>query len=283
MGLVTKKLNIMIENRILIPVDFTAAADKAVEYGVYLAKKMHAKISLLHVFEDEGLTIEECEDKLTVISNEINDKKEVPCDFICEAGSIFEIIPEISSKSAFRMAVIAAHGRKGFRQKLFGADILKLLKRIPIPAMVVQEGSSIKESGFKTVIFPVGSHDEYERNIDAMNIIAGICDPEIHLYSISKPGFEQTDKLRKNILLAEERFSEKGIRYKRIDEDQKVFSVGFAKQTLKYANDHKANLISIMVNPTRENVYFADSDKESILMNEQCIPVLCTSDAEIVL
>lgn len=273
----------MIENRILIPVDFTAAADRAVEFGVYFAKKMHAKISLLHVFEDEGMTIVECEEELNKMAKEINDNNELFCDFICEEGSIFEIIPEISSKSAFRMAVIAAHGRKGFRQKLFGADILKLLKRIPIPALVVQESSSIKESGFNTVIFPVGSHDEYERNIDAMNIIAGICDPEVHLYSISKPGFEQTDNLRKNILLAEERFSEKGIRYKRIDEDQKVFSVGFAKQTLKYANDHKANLISIMVNPTQENVYFADSDKEAILMNEYCIPVMCTSDAEVIL
>ena len=273
----------MIENRILIPVDFTPAADRAVEFGVYIASKMHAKISLLHVFEDEDMTIDECEDKLTLMTNKINGNNDLHCDFICEEGSIFEIIPEIASKSAFRMAVIAAHGRKGFRQKLFGADILKLLKRIPIPTLVVQEGSALPESGFKTTIFPVGSHDAYERNIEAMNIIAGICDPEIHLYSISKPGFDQTDKLRENILLAEERFSEKGINYKRIDEDQNVFSVGFAKQTLKYANDNKANLISIMVNPTQENAYFADSDKEAILMNENCIPVLCTSDAELIL
>ena len=273
----------MIENRILIPVDFTAAADKAVEFGVYFGSRMHAKISLLHVFEDEGMTIQECEDKLTIMANEINDNKNVSCDFICEAGSIFEIIPEISSKSVYRMLVLRAHGRKGFRQKLFGADILKLLKRVPIPTLVVQEESSIPGSGFKTAIFPVGSHDEYERNINAMSIIAGLCDPQIHLYSISKPGFGQTGKLRENILLAENTFSEKGINYKRIVEDQNVFSVGFAKQTLKYAKDNNANLISIMVNPTRENVYFADSDKEAILMNEHRIPVLCTSDAEIIL
>lgn len=80
--------------------------------------------------------------------------------------------------------------------------------------------------------------------------------------------------------MAEERFAEKGISYKRIDEDQNVFSVGFAKQTLNYASAQRANLISIMVNPTQENAYFADSDKEAILMNEHCIPILCTSDAK---
>lgn len=270
----------MIENKLLIPVDFTAAADKAVEFAVFMAKKMHSDITLLHVFEDDGISLEECEDKLNKMALSINADQEFSCDFICEAGSIFEVIPEIACRSAYRMMVLGAHGRKGFRQKLFGADILKLLKKIPIPALVVQQGSVVPAEGFKTTIFPVGSHDAYERKIDAMYIIAGLCNPVVHIYSISKPGFEQTDKLRENILMAEERFAEKGISYKRIDEDQNVFSVGFAKQTLNYASAQRANLISIMVNPTQENAYFADSDKEAILMNEHCIPILCTSDAE---
>ena len=45
----------MIENKILIPVDFTSAAEKAVEFGIYIANKMRAKISLLHVFDDDGM------------------------------------------------------------------------------------------------------------------------------------------------------------------------------------------------------------------------------------
>jgi len=270
----------MTKNRILIPVDFTPAADKAVEFAIHIAKKMHSDITLLHVFEDEGMSMQECEDKLNKISLAIS-TEEINCDFICEAGSIFEVIPDMASKSEIRMMILGAHGRKGLRQKFFGADILKLLKKIPIPSLVVQQGSVMPEEGFKTTIFPVGSHDEYERKIEAMYIIAGLCDPEVHIYSISKPGFEQTEKLRENIVLSEKRFAKKGIRYMRVDEDQNVFSVGFAKQTLNYADEHKANLISIMVNPTQEHAYFADSDKEAIIMNEHCIPVLCTSDAEI--
>jgi len=271
----------MIENKILIPIDFTEAADKAVEFGIYLAQKGQFNISLLHVFEDEGMSVEACEIRLQEIAEGINASGEISCDWICEKGNIFSLIPDVSSRSEFRMMVIAAHGRKGMRQKFFGADILKLLKQIPIPTLVVQEGSRIPEKGFKTTIFPVGAHDAYERKIEAMYIIAGLCDAEVHLYSIDKPGFEQTDKLRENILLAEQSFKDKGIRYIRVDEDQNVFSVGFAKQTLKYASEKGANLISIMVNTTQEYAYFADSDKESILMNEQCIPVLCTSDAEV--
>jgi nucleotide-binding universal stress UspA family protein len=270
----------MVENKILIPVDFTEASDKAIAFGIHIASKMHAGISLLHVFEDEDMTLQECEEKLRALSHKINTREDAFSDYICMEGSIFDVIPEIASKSGFRMMVLGAHGRKGLRQKFFGADIIKLLKRIPIPALVVQNNSVLPEKGFRTTIFPVGSHDAYERKIEAMIIIAGICDPEVHLYSISKPGFDQSEKLRENIKLAEERFTEKGIKYIRVDEDQSVFSVGFAKQTLLYAKEAGANMISIMVNPTQEYAYFADSDKEAIIMNDEAIPVLCTSDAK---
>ena len=271
----------MIENKILIPVDFSVAADKAVEFGVFLAKNSHFNISLLHVFEDDGLSLDACENKLHEMADKINASEDVHCDFLCEKGNIFKLIPDMASRSAFRMMVIATHGRKGIRQKFFGADILKLLKQIPIPTLVVQENSIVPEDGFKSVIFPVGGHDDYDKKVEAMVFMAGLFDLEIHLYSISKPGFEQTEKLRDNISLAEARFSEKGIRYKRVSEDQSVFSVGFAKQTLLYAGKTGTDLITVMVNPTRENYYFADSDKESILTNDMGIPVLCASNAEV--
>jgi len=270
----------MVENKILIPVDFTEASDKAIEFGIHIASKMHAGISLLHVYEDGEMTLEECEEKLRTLSHAINTREDAFSDYVCQEGSIFDVIPSIASRSGFRMMILGAHGRKGLRQKFFGADILKLLKRVPIPALVVQKKSIMPEKGFRTTVFPVGSHDAYERKIEAMLIIAGLYEPEVHLYSISKPGFDQSEKLRENIRLAEQRFAEKGIKFFRVDEDQNVFSVGYAKQTLAYAKEIGANMISIMVNPTREHAYFADSDKEAIIMNEQGIPVLCTSDAE---
>ena len=269
----------MTEHRILIPVDFTVATNKAIEFGKFLAHKSKSDISLLHVFEDDGMSFEECKNKLKAMADKIIAEGDISCDFICEKGNIFTLIPELAAKNTFHMMVIATHGRKGMRQKLFGPDILKLLKKTCIPTLVVQENSSVPQS-FNTVVFPVGGHDEYQKQIDAMILFAGLFDPEIHLYSISKAGFEQTDKLKENIKLAEQCFSDKGINYKRIAEDQNVFSVGFAKQTLKYSSEIGANLITIMVSATKENYYFADSDKEAILTNENGMPVLCASNAE---
>jgi nucleotide-binding universal stress UspA family protein len=271
----------MIENRILVPIDFTDAADKAIEFAAFLASKCHGQITLLHVFEDGDLSIEACDAKLKTISDKLNAEEDISSDFICEKGNIFNIIPDVASKNNFRLMILGTHGRKGLREKFFGVDILKLLKKVCIPSMVVQAHSTIPAAGFNKTVFPVGGHDEYVKMIDAMFIIAGIFDPEIYLYSISKAGFEQTEKLKENIKLAEQRFSEKGINYKRVSEDQNVFSVGFAKQTLKYSAQIGADLIAMMASQTRENYYFADSDKEAILTNENGIPVLCASNAEV--
>jgi len=271
----------MVENSILIPVDFTPASEKAIEFGTLLAKKGHFNITLLHVFEDDGKTVEECDHKLKTLADKVSEDDEIFCDHLCEKGNIFTVIPKVAAKSIFRMMVIGTHGPKGIRQKFFGPDILKLLKKVCIPTLVVQENSMLMESGFNKAIFPVGGHDEYSKKIDAITTIAGLFDPEIHLYSISRAGFEQTEKLKENIKLAEKKFSDKGINYKRVTDDQKVFSVGFAKQTLQYSGEVKADLITIMANPTRENYYFADSDKVAILTNELQIPVLCASNAEL--
>lgn len=270
----------MSDKKILIPVDFTDAADKAVSYGISIAKKNNCGISLLHVFDDGGMALDSCESMLKEMADQISQENNIACDFLCKKGNIFTVIPEISSNGNFLMMVIATHGARGFRQKVFGPDILKLLKKVCIPSLVVQKDCILPAEGIKSAVLPVGGHDEYDRMIDAMIIIAGIYNPEIQLYSIVKPGFEQSDKLKENIKKAENSFSEKGIEYKRVAEDQTVYSVGFAKQTLKYAKENNTDLIGIMVNATRENYYFADSDKQAILINEHNIPVLCASNVE---
>lgn len=269
----------MSKNNVLIPVDFTAAAARAVLFGVTIAKKMNSGISLLHVFEDDGLSVDACETKLRQIARQVQDEHGIETGIICKKGNIFSVIPAIASDPDYLIMVIATHGAKGIRQKVFGPDILKLLKKVCLPALVVQKDSLLPADGINSALLPVGGHDEYDRMIDSMITIAGLFDPEIHLYSIVKPGFEQSDNLRKNISMAETRFAEKGIHYKRVAEDQQVFSVGFAKQSIQYAKRHDLQLISIMVNATRENYYFADSDKQSILTNELNIPVLCASNA----
>jgi hypothetical protein len=69
-----------------------------------------------------------------------------------------------------------------------------------------------------------------------------------------------------------------GVRHLRINEKQTELSVGFALQTMQYANKTGADMIAIMSVSSEEYHYFANQDKENQLTNKSGIPVLCSID-----
>jgi len=98
---------------------------------------------------------------------------------------------------------------------------------------------------------------------------------EVHFYSIHKAGFEWPEQMLINIEEASHLIETANLPLKRIKEDQNLYALGYAKQTLKYTESVCADAICIMSIPSEEYYYFAQSDKESLLLNEKCLPVLC--------
>ncbi len=173
--------------------------------------------------------------------------------------------------------VIGTHGIQGFKQKLLGADMLKIIRKVNIPVLVIQENCLCRN--FNPIVFPVGGHDGFMALVDSAAMIAGLFGSEVHIYSISRKGDEGSKKLKENTAQAIKYFNDKKIPTQRIEEEATVFSVGYAKQTLQYAKKVDAGLISIMSVKTEEYYYFAQADKESLINNEFNIPVLCASGA----
>jgi nucleotide-binding universal stress UspA family protein len=268
-------------NKILVPYDFSAPADKAVLYAGSVARTSGDAIELIHVHLDKNLPLGNVEDSLSVMSGKISESEGVTCTYRVTGGDIFSDIPQAASSATCRMVVIGTHGIKGLRQKMTGADILKLIRSIPVPVIVMQKESAVPSLGFKRLVFPVGGHERFDRQIQAAVMMGCIFNLEVLIYSIRKKGDEWTPVLKKNIVEAENAFSEKGIRFRRIEEEPNVLSVGYARQTLRYAAANGCDLISIMSVPTREHYYFAQADKEEMLTNTQRIPILCSSDIEV--
>lgn len=100
----------------------------------------------------------------------------------------------------------------------------------------------------------------------------------MHIYSIERPGFKSPDQLKKNLRRTTDLFDATGVNYKRVNEKQTFLSVGFALQTIRYAQKWGADLIAIMSITSEEYHYFAQQDKENLLTNRDGIPVLCASN-----
>lgn len=261
------------KKKILVPVDFTAASDCAVKQAALLASRSGSSVTLFHVMTGRK-DASKISDDLKTIAGRIFNEYKVYCDILVKEGNIFDAIPFEVAEKDYDLMIIGSHGLSGLKQYIFGTDILKLVSRISVPALVVRD--DIKPvASFRKLLLPVSSHASFSSAIDAAVLVANICDAEIFLYSVSKPGFKWPSNLLENIALAEKTFEKKKIRYSRIREEQEGFSTGYASQTIRYAKSIDADLILMIPVASDEMHSFATAYKEAMLLNEYHIPVLC--------
>ncbi|MFH1121748.1 MAG: universal stress protein [Bacteroidota bacterium] len=269
----------MESSRIIVPVDFTSASDQAINQAVFIAGKTAGTILLFHVLANESsqkskVALSLAEDRLEEVQNKIR-KEGTHCTYSIATGSIFDEIPAFANNTAHSIVVIGTHGIQGLKQKLLGADILKIARKITTPCLIIQENCI--QRNFNPIVLPVGGHEGFTELIGATVRMAGLFKSEVHIYSITRKGDQDYERIREKTLLAEKIFSEKAIPFKRIKEESNVISVGYAKQTLQYANMVDAGLIAVMSVKSEEHYYFAQADKETMINNAYNIPVLCAS------
>ena len=260
---------------ILVPVDFSEVTETVTNAALQLAGRTGRRITLLHVKHmrsDPGVG-----KRLEKLAASIADKG-VECDLVIREGSIFREVSAEAANGRYAFALIGSHGFKGFREVMFGADILKLLKLIPVPVITVLKDYVFPEKGIRKILFPVASHTSFHLIIKAVIHFSEIFHSEVHLYSVEKPEMKWTSRLNENIALAESELKKAGVKYQRVNEQQASFSIGYSRQTLDYAARIQADLIALMSVPAKEHFYFADGDKEQIITNRFNIPVISTSD-----
>jgi nucleotide-binding universal stress UspA family protein len=263
----------MAHKKILAPVDFTEVSDKVIEQAAYLSSISGSDLVIYHIAE-RSADIASLTVKLAEKASETSLKYKVNCESKVKEGSIFKEIQAETEENDYLLVVIGTHGVRGLKQKLIGADILRIITKVPVPTLVVQSTSPIR-TGFAKIVLPVATHLSYENILQAVMLIGKLFKSEVHIYSIERPGFEWPEPLIRNLEKTKAIFDENGIRHIRVNEKQTVLSVGFARQTLQYAQKTGADMIAMMANSSEEYHYFAQQDKENLLTNENGIPVLC--------
>ncbi len=261
-------------NDILCPTDFTAAAASAQRYATVIAAASNSSVTLLHVLdkhhhESDALANASAQmgtaaDKLlrTVKVNEV----------FREGDPLKQIIAESGKNHA--MMVVGTHGPKGLRQSLLGADILKLVRQVAIPSLVVQ-AESRAEPKMERIVLPVAGHDDISGLLNAVSLLGRTFKSEVHVFQIIRPGEEPSEQLVKNKALMLERLKEERLARLEANVPTTVFSMGFAEQTIRYAQEIGAGCIAIMAKASDDYRWIADAEKERLLTNAPCIPVLC--------
>lgn len=269
-------------SRILVPTDFTRTADRATIQAVHVARAAGAAIDLLHIANDQtpgrlveaGFAKDGLEQAMTDKAGSVRMEFGVECGFLVRSGSILQAIPEAANEGNHQLLVAGTHGVQGIRQNLFGADMLRIVKQLAIPSIILPQSAQPKAKLAK-VLMPVGSHDSYKNLVQAVGILAKAFGAEVCIYNIERPNLPMSDKMSANVREAIAHLRDAEVHCKLVSEQPTVFSIGFAKQTLQHAADQSIDLLAIMGVSSEEHAFLADPDKERIINNEHGIPVLC--------
>ncbi|MGH8619538.1 MAG: universal stress protein [Burkholderiales bacterium] len=142
---------------ILIPTDGSELSQKAVRYGVALAKDHAAKVTAIHVIPDYHLMIayEGSFDPVTEerIEQEAKTRAQaylqfatetaaaggVTCETVCETGDHpHDAILKAAETRGCDLILMTSHGRRGLAAVLLGSETRKVLTYAKTPVLVVR-------------------------------------------------------------------------------------------------------------------------------------------------
>jgi nucleotide-binding universal stress UspA family protein len=271
--------------KILVPTDFTPAAENAFELACQLSRIGNQEIELLHVrggttekqLKEKGKRPEQLEVYLMELCKNARDTHAVKVSHRIEEGNILTSIPSVASEPGVVLVLMGTHGTRGLRQKLFGADALKIAERSPAPVLTVPDVVKAK-SGVKRILFPYGGHENFENKIRSVAMLASHFNADVHFYSVKRVAAEISKTINQKIEEAEQMLSEEGIAHKRVQEEMTEYSVGFANQTLKYAEKSGAGIIAVMANDSGNLSFISSVDRENLINNDKGISILLVSE-----
>lgn len=151
----------MIDTKILVPTDFSLCSKNALNFAVKIAKKLNAKLVLMHAFQvpvssmDAGAEAYFSE-SITNIKDNIKrefdifketppELKEVEHDIIIKHDLTKNAILSVCESLNCKIIVMGTHGARGLDEILIGSNTYSVMKEAPIPVLAIPESAQISD------------------------------------------------------------------------------------------------------------------------------------------
>jgi nucleotide-binding universal stress UspA family protein len=145
----------MLAQRVLVPLDFSAPSQQALDYAIELAGKLQAGLTLLHVIQpplpgggpDIGadtslvLYLEEIEAEMwqTIETHATRVRAAgLACDALVIHGAPFQQIIDVATAKQSDLIVMGTHGHTGLQHFFMGSVAEKVVRMAPCPVLVTR-------------------------------------------------------------------------------------------------------------------------------------------------
>ena len=143
----------MTVQHILVPTDFSADADRALEYAITLAGTLHARVTLLHVLSTlywgtgdvPGALPATFLDELEAVTQQSMAQilqrvrhAGIEGETLVEYGSPYARIIAVAQEHNVDLIVMGSHGRTGLQHILLGSVAERVVRLAPCPVLVTR-------------------------------------------------------------------------------------------------------------------------------------------------
>lgn len=156
--------------KILVPIDFSEDAEKALQFALVLAKRKEGSITLIHVvemvydFASQGALAldsmhKDAHDLLEKLCYKYADSG-IPLDFIVKEGTASITASRAATEIGAQLIVMGTRGASGAQKILFGTTTISLIRETKVPVLVIPEKASMAEMNSLTLALEFSSHEE---------------------------------------------------------------------------------------------------------------------------
>ena len=144
---------------ILVPIDFTATSEHALDYAVDFAKTVGAKITVLHAYElpiygfPDGALVASADVASRILSGaqaglqaaiEKRKASGVELRAVLRDGPPSEEIAAVAKESKADLVILGTHGRSGLRRAIMGSVAEEVIRACECPVLTIHHDPAKK-------------------------------------------------------------------------------------------------------------------------------------------
>ena len=148
----------MIVQHVLVPIDFSDTADRALEYAIALAQQLQARLTLLHVFDLTPLTmgdaatgvpvtaVHELEIEVQQLLQESLERVQragLQGESLLVQGTPTQTIIDTAGEQGVDLIIMGTHGRTGLMHLLMGSVSEQVVRRAPCPVLTLRDTATV--------------------------------------------------------------------------------------------------------------------------------------------
>lgn len=183
--------------KILIPIDFSDAAQSAVDYAVHFVEEQELiEIVLLHVSSEESYSTGEVEDKLTALRKQLGAHHSISCSSVHKSGELIVEIAKVQEDIKSDLIIMGTKGAVGSGEE---TNTSKLVIEVDCSVLVIPEKNVNYQ--IKNIALALGKNEIDDTfSLSTMHGIARKFGAKIHILTIRREHDEETKDKNEDVL-----------------------------------------------------------------------------------